>query len=118
MASQIYKLDLTAEEFAELRRQGFVCRERRRGRIIFKLRFRTSEGRQCVRYLGTDPAAAAEVQKDLNDMQIARRMNHELTRLVHEAGQKLRSSKETLAPALAEAGYHFHGRSIRRTRNT
>jgi hypothetical protein len=109
-------LDLTAEEMTALRRQGFVSQERRHGRMFFKLRFRMPTGKQCVRYLGTDPAVAEEVQQELFEMQMVRRMNRELAKLVRKAGQKLQSSKETLGPALAKAGYHFHGLSVRRKR--
>jgi hypothetical protein len=116
MTRHIETLDLTTEEMAALRRQGFVSQEHRRGRVFFKLRFRLSPGRQCVRYLGSDPAVAEEVRKELLEMQMARSMNRELSKLAKEAGQKLQSSKETLAPALAEAGYHFHGLSVRRKR--
>ena len=69
MTPHINKLDLTAEEMAALRRQGFVCRERRRGRVFFKLRFRMPTGMQCVCYLGADPAVAEEVQTELLEMQ-------------------------------------------------
>ena len=116
MTTYIDKLNLTPEEMAALRRQGCVSRERRRGRALFKLRFRMPPGKQCVRYLGFDPAAAEVVQKEVCALQTARRMNRELSKLVKEAGRKLQSSKATLAPALAEAGYYFHGRSVRRKR--
>ena len=116
MTPHIDKLDLTTEEMTALRRQGFVSREHRRGRVFYKVRFRMPTGRQRVRYLGADPAVAEEVQKELFEMQTGRCMNRELKKLVKEAGQRLQSSKETLAPALAEAGYHFHGLSVRRKR--
>ncbi|MCY2994862.1 MAG: hypothetical protein NTY19_44425 [Planctomycetota bacterium] len=114
MTRRIEELDLTTEELGALRRQGFVAREERRGREVFKLRFRMPSGKQCVRYLGTDPALAEELQAELGEMQAARRLDRELGRLMKEIGELLQSSKEQLAPLLAEAGYHFHGLSIRR----
>lgn len=116
MTPHINKLDLTAEELAALRRQGFVSRERRRGRTLYKLRFRLSTAEQRVRYLGTDPAAAAEIEEELYEIQRGTRLKRELHKCAKETGRRLRSSKAKLAPVLAEAGYHFHGLSVRQTR--
>ncbi len=116
MTPHINKLDLTAEEMAALRRQGFVSRERRRGRVFFKLRFRMPTGMQCVRYLGADPAVAEEVQTELLEVQRARHLHLQLGKLAKEAGQRLKSGKAAIAPMLAEAGYHFHGLSVRQKR--
>jgi hypothetical protein len=116
MTARIDQLGLTADELSALRHQGFVSREPRRGGVIFKLRFRLATGEQRVRYLGADRAAAAEVEKELCEMQRARRTNRALVRLVKEAGQRLRASKAMLAPALAGAGYRLHGLAVRRRR--
>jgi hypothetical protein len=116
MTPAIARLDLTDEELAGLRRQGFVSQECRCGRAYFKLRFRTSSGKQCARYLGLDPALAGRVKQELTEFQAARRMERELRKLSQQAGEKLRVCKEKLAAQLDHAGFHFHGLSIRRTR--
>ena len=116
MTTHITKLDLTAEEMAALQMQGFVSQELRHGREFFKLRFRMPTGRQCVRYLGSDTVVAEEVKAELFEMQSARRTSRELSKLVKAASQEIQSSKRILAPALAEAGYRFHGLSVRRKR--
>lgn len=107
-------LRLTVEELVALRRQGFVSRERRRGQSYFKLRFRLPSGQQCVRYLGSDPIIAAQVEQELARLQSARRVERTLVKLTQHVGEKLRSGKERLAPHLDQAGFHFHGLSIRR----
>jgi hypothetical protein len=116
MTPQLDKLDLNAEERAALQRQGFVSHERRRGCVFFRLRFRLSKGKQCVRYLGSDPLIAAEVHEEVARLQAARRIGRELGKLIKETGRKLKSGKERMTPILAAAEYHFHGLSIRRKR--
>lgn len=110
---------LTAEQLCALRRQGFVSREcRGAGRKeIYKLRFRW-QGRQQVRYLGTDPGAAAQVRAALEQWQSAARRRREAQRAARQARRTLRAAKRQLAPRLAEAGFAFHGLAIRRTRPT
>ena len=92
--------------------QGFVSCESRRGQVFFKLRFRIN-GTQRVCYLGKDLAVVEQVQEWLAEVQAVRKTEIELGRLVREVGQKLRNCKEEILPLLAEAGYRFHGLSIR-----
>ena len=110
--SIVTRLGLTAEELAALKAQGFVSYESRRGQVFFKLRFRIN-GKQRVCYLGKDLAVVEQVQEWLAELQAIRKTEIEVGRLVREAGQKLRNCKEELSPLLAEAGYRFHGLSIR-----
>ncbi len=111
------RLALTPAELAAIRRQGFVGCERRRGRVIFKLRFRMPpEGKQCVRYLGRDPAMAEALRQELAQIQMIRRLDRELRKLNRQIGRKLRSGKERVAGQLEQAGFHFHGSAIRRKR--
>ena len=66
---RLLDLRLTEEEFRALRRRGTVCREHRRSGVIFKLRFRTEDGRQRVRYVGSDPKMAGMIRRELQDLQ-------------------------------------------------
>jgi hypothetical protein len=91
-----------------------VSSEQRGGCRIYKLRYRLG-GRQCVRYLGSDAAAAAALQSDLEQMQGRRRRRHEAA-LRHQA-RRLRQRAKALAPLLAEHGFHFHGRAVRHYRD-
>jgi hypothetical protein len=111
-------LGLTLDELAALRRQGFVIREpRRRGNAVFKLRFRLA-GRQRVIYLGTDPEQAEAVERELAEWQHSRRQSLEFARAHRTVAHALRASKSRLEPLLEQAGYHFHGRAVRRRRGT
>jgi hypothetical protein len=104
-------------EMAAVRRQGFISRERRRGQIVFKLRFRMPpEGKQCVRYLGNDPFVAEAMRHELVEIQRIRRLDRELAKLNRQIGRKVRSGKEKIVSKLEQAGYHFHGSVIRRKR--
>lgn len=116
MTAILSRLGLNSEEFAALRRQGFVSRERRCGRTYYRLRFRTPSGSQCTRYLGCDSVTAAQVEEELERLQADRHADLELGRLAKRAGQKLRAAKDNVAAQLAEAGYHFHGLAIRQQR--
>jgi hypothetical protein len=108
---------LTAEQLWALRRQGFVSREcRGAGRKeIYKLRFRWQR-RQQVRYLGSDPAVAAQVRAVLIQWQASARRRREAQRAARQARRALRDAKRRLEPRLAETGFAFHGLAIRRTR--
>ncbi len=106
------QLRLTPGDFALLRRQGFVSCERRGARQVFKLRFRR-EGRQVVRRIGSDPAVAAEVRRELEALQVQRRRRREFRRLARLGRQALRDSKRVLAPVLAQDGFYFHGLAVR-----
>jgi hypothetical protein len=110
-------LELSSAEINALRRQGFVSPERRRGRLIYKLRFRAPGGkRQQVRYLTNNPAVAEAVRQELAELQRVRKLDRQLGSLAREIGRKLGQVKEKLQLPLAPAGYHFHGRAIRRRR--
>jgi hypothetical protein len=108
---------LSVEEIAALRRQGFVSREQRRGRTIFKLRFRMPpDGRQCVRYLGSDPDVAKAVRLELTQMQRVQNVDLELGKLRRRVPAGLRRRRKSAAPQLKPLGYHFHGFMIRQVR--
>jgi hypothetical protein len=106
------QLRLTPGDFALLRRQGFVSCERRGARQVFKVRFRR-EGRQVVWRIGSDPAFAAEVRRELEALQVQRRRTREFRRLARLGRQALRDSKRVLAPVLAQDGFYFHGLAVR-----
>jgi hypothetical protein len=109
-------LALGLEERQALSQQGFVSVETRGSRRYFKLRFRLA-GKQCVRYLGNDPALAERVLQELYRLQNGRRLKRELCGLMRIAAKSIRGAKQRLAPLLPEAGYAFHGLSIRKQRN-
>ena len=108
-------LGLSVEEIAALRRQGFVSREQRRGRTLFKLRFRMpSERGQHVRYLGGDPAVAEAVRRELGQIQRVRKMDLKLGKLRRKIAESLRCRWSSAAPQFKLLGYRFHGRTLRR----
>jgi len=109
-------LGLSDEELHALRSCGWV-RSTLRGRHsqICELVFRT-RGRQCRRYLGTDEAHANTIRAALRDWQSAQNSRLELQRAVRDAGDQMRATKNRLTEPLLAAGYHFHGRTIRKSR--
>jgi hypothetical protein len=110
------ELGLSASDQAALARQGFISREIRGSRsAIYKLRFRV-DGRQRVRYLGTDASGIRRVQEALHELQEDRRLERALSRRHRDVAQLLRENKRRLAAPVAVAGFRFHGRAIRRPR--
>lgn len=107
-------LSLTEADLIALRRRGTVCREYRRGSVYFKLRFRTDDGCQRVRYLGSDREVAEAVRCDLRDLQRHRECFADLQRRDTEARKLLRQVKENLEEKLEVIGFHFHGFQIRK----
>ena len=107
-------LALTLEDYRDLRRQGGVHSEQRRGTIYYKLRFRTSDGRQRVRYLGTDPAVAESIRHELQQLQALRRRRLDLAKRDKEARELLRQVKENLTEVLVTQGFSWHGFVIRK----
>jgi hypothetical protein len=109
-------LNLTSDELDALRRQGVVSQELRgRNSSIYKLRFRFRR-RQKGLYLGSDREWADVIRGALEEWQQGRRRKLELDRKTRAAGQLLRTTKQRLASPLQDAGFHFHGRAIRRQR--
>lgn len=110
------KLHLTGADLGTLAHQGFVSEERRQDRTYYKLRFR-SAGRQVVRYVGGATAAAA-IEAELQQLRAGRRCQRELAELDRVTRRMLRESKAQLEPLLASRGLRFHGRAIRRPRQS
>jgi hypothetical protein len=113
-------LRLTLEDYLALARQGFVAAEYREagGRRLgpyYRLHWRR-EGRQQVRYLGSDPARAEAIRAALAELQQARHLELHLRRVVARAAACRRAGRRQLAPLLAERGLHLHGTAIRRSR--
>ena len=109
------RLRLTEDDLAALAEQGSVCHEQHRGKSRYKLRFRTPDARQVVRYV---PRHLVEfVRVDLDGLQSARRAASALREATHRIRQTRRDAKRQLQPVLDELGYHFHGTWIRRRRN-
>lgn len=115
VAAGLEALRLGSEEIAALRQQGFVAGEVRTGRVIYKLRFRL-QGRQRVRYLGTDADKAVCVERLIQTLQRGRRIKKQLRDLNHDLTEKLGETKRRLEPFLDRAGLKFHGLAIRRPR--
>lgn len=107
-------LRLNDTDLAELSHQGFISREKRGGRIYYKLRFRC-HGKQVVRYIGHTQRAAA-VEGELLDLQSETIARRKLNAVVKVGNRMLRDSKTQLEPILASHGFAFHGLSIRRVR--
>jgi hypothetical protein len=111
-SSRLGQLRLTPEDLCALRRQGWIQREWRGNRQVYKLRFRRG-GKQIVRYLG-DAEIARQVGAELAVLQKAHRACRRLRRIAETARDMLRTSKKDLLPLLARNGYRFHGLAIRR----
>jgi hypothetical protein len=101
--------DLTA-----ISARGFVSAEKRpSGLLTYKLRWRRN-GRQCVRYLGSDPTIGARVKAAVaalrQPMQTARELNTDFA----ATRRALREVKAILSPLLAANGLAFHSYTVRR----
>lgn len=107
-------LRLTEDDLAELSQQGFICREERGHRVLFKLRFRRAQ-RQVVRYIG-DAGLAAAIQFELAHLQADRHRQLELERLAKCARRMVRDTKQELEPIVEAANLRFHGLALRRPR--
>ena len=107
-------LALSPDQRRALSRQGFVAAEYRgtNGRY-FKLRFRY-QGRQAVRYLGTNREVADRIQRELVELQAGTRLDRTLARLAREVQEALRRTKRRLEPYVEDIGYRFHGFELRR----
>ncbi|WP_139228639.1 hypothetical protein [Planctomicrobium piriforme] len=110
----IAALRLTAEDWAGLAEQGFVCAEQRGRRSYYKLRFRAG-GRQIVRYIGSEERAA-EIKSELSRLQAESKMLRELKARTKIANRMLREAKQCLNPVLEVHGLVFHGFAVRRPR--
>ena len=109
----LIRLGLSDEEVHALTSQGFIGRERRGSKTIFRFRYRFL-GRQRVRYVS--PRDAAALEAELESLQRRVRARRRLTGLAVLARQALRHRRSTLAPLLEARGFHFHGHQIRRCR--
>jgi hypothetical protein len=110
-------LPLRPGDLGELRRQGFISREVRDGKVYYKLRFRR-DGRQAVIGLGTDQKLAEGIGDELTRLQAKRQRDLDVKRLSREARGLLRRSKQDLEAALRDAGFRFHGYEIRKQRTS
>jgi hypothetical protein len=110
----LHRLALSDEQRTALTRQGFIGRETRGRKIVFRLRFRF-HGKQCALYVSPRDASALEAELGALQRQVHARRR--ITRLATLARQVLRQHRSTLAPLLEARAYHFHGHQIRRCRN-
>lgn len=74
------------------------------------------DGRQRTKYLGTDPIQVREVEDELLRLRRRRELYKHLVRLDADRLDIVREGKKVIAPLLSEAGFHFHGNTIRRVR--
>jgi hypothetical protein len=110
------ELGLSPDELANLRRSGYVrCTPRGRHCHVYELVYR-HDSVQRRRYLGTDRKRAEAVRAALVAWQQTHTAQVDLKRATRDAKQIVRALKNRLAGPLAVAGYHFHGRNIRKSR--
>jgi hypothetical protein len=110
------QLRLSRSQLETLETQGFVHEERRANdNSCFKLRFRF-EGKQVVRYLGTDALRAEAVRNALARHQLVHRTLQRLRRDTHQANRMAREAKKNLLSLVEELGYKFHGFDLRAQR--
>ncbi len=105
---RLENLRLSSDDRAGLESQGFVAPERLpSGAVCYKLRFREAvTGRQRVRYIGTDAKVAADVAKELEELQRDRKYLRQLTR---QARDLLRTVRATLEPQMRVIGLRYPG---------
>ena len=113
-------LGLGLKELESLRDQGFVApefrvRAGRRWGPYYKLRWRQN-GRQRVRYLGTDESAVGEIRKALKTWQQPVRLEKEVNSLFRQTRKALKSLKDALTPQICDDGKKWHGYESRRPR--
>lgn len=89
--------------------------EQHRGKVRFKLRFRTPGACQVVRYVPTHKVRLVEI--DIARLQSNRRAARELRKATRRIRKARHEAKRQLQPVLHELGFHFHGTSIRRQRH-
>jgi hypothetical protein len=109
------RLGLSDQELDALRRQGFISREMRGRKTVYRLRYRV-DGRVRVRYVR--PEDAESVEAELALWQRRMRSRRRLRWLAVAARRELRQQKILRTPLLAERGYHFHGYAVRRCRGS
>jgi hypothetical protein len=115
-AAAFARLGFNPAELAAIKRQGSIHQEvRGKHTIVFKLFFRL-EGRQRVKYLGTDREQVSLLQQYLEQLQDNRLQTAQVRTACRAAAQLLRETKQRLAPWVARAGLRFHGRTIRQPR--
>jgi len=118
LLSVIDQLGLSPAERAAARKQGFVSAEVRSPQCtVYKLRFR-HDGRQRVRYLGVDAAVAERLRQELVELQRPVVLRRQLRALTASIPSAIRRANQLLLPLVEQAGYHFHGRQIRKCRAT
>lgn len=110
-------LGLCPEAWNALAEQGSLCAESSQNGSVCKLRFRM-DGRQQSRYVGKSSGFIAQIRHELSQLQAATRSQERLRRLVRQAKQCLNRTKRQIQPLLPIAGRVFHGRAIRRQRNS
>lgn len=111
-------LGLSREQLGALTRQGSLSADTLASqKRYYKLRF-TFQGKRQVRYLGANLAFVEQVRRELTSLQESLKVHRRLRRLAHRARSCLRETKACLEPVLAETGHYYHGREIRKRRQT
>jgi hypothetical protein len=112
------RIGLRSVDVAALKRSGTITQETRgRGTVIYKLRYRR-EGRQVVKYLGVDRSFVRHVGEQLALLQVPARRRRRLRRVAAETRSVLHDVRARVRSTLQEAGFTFHGLTIRRSRSS
>lgn len=107
-------LALGKEHLAALAKQGNLRAESAgQGNRYYKLRFRLGL-QQHVRYVGNNSVFVDQVERELMELQKGSKSRRRLRRLSRKAKTCLRETKRRLEPMLANVGFYFHGREVRR----
>jgi hypothetical protein len=109
------RLGVCGDEIELLGRQGFIRREQRGSKTVYKLCYRAG-GRQRSRYVAREDVA--EIAEELAALQAKIRSRRNLAKLTRLAGKRLHKRRTELMPLLAELGYQWHGHVYRRRRMT
>jgi hypothetical protein len=112
------QLGLTAAEMTSLKRQGYIQRDPRRAATLgyWRLRFRCQRRLRTV-YLGTCDEFVASVRAELAAWQAPYRKRRQLSLNVKNGRRALRQAKRQLAPLMAAIGLHYHGDTLRKSRD-
>jgi hypothetical protein len=83
--------------------------------VYWRLRFRFLDRSRTV-YLGADETLLATVRRELAVLQTPDRSKRKLAQTVQDAKLVMRRIKARSRPLLAEQGFSFHGKTLRRAR--
>lgn len=108
-------LRLTQEELCAIRHTGYIIAEQRGRKVRYRLRFRIGP-RLHSRCLGSDPATVAHLRAALAQLRAETEAWRAVAEILRRGARFIKQISVHFTPALEDAGYHLHGRTVRRKR--